>query len=106
MALSKIKSRKIVVDGAAYRWVFSPDSGFFYVIVQCSSGNGARLEAQSSSDWLDFGDAHISPGSVEALIRLAINDGWTPSTNGAPFRVKDFDRRLGIRPKAEKRRPE
>lgn len=105
MALSKKSSREIYVDGDTYRWVFSPDSGFFYVVVQSAIGDGARLEAQSSSDWIDFGDAHISSRDVARLIRLALKDGWSPSINGPPFRVQDFDRRLNIRPTEAERTP-
>ncbi len=100
MALSKKGSRKIVIDDEEYRWAFSADSGYFYIVVQSATGNGARLEAQSSSDWLDFGDAHISSGDVERLIRLAMKDGWCPLNNGPPFRLQEFDRRLDIQPTA------
>ena len=96
MSLSRKKSRKISIDGHDYRWVFSPDSGYFNVIVQIADGAGARLEAQSSSDWVNYGDAQISPGIVEKLIRLAIEDGWEPTERGVPFSVRSFDKRLGI----------
>ncbi len=96
MSLSKKKSRKISVDGKDYRWAFSPDSGYFRVIVQIADGDGARLEAQSSNDWIDYGEAQISPGIVEKLIRFAISDGWKPAERGVPFSIYDFDKLLGL----------
>ena len=103
MAISKKGSRTITVNGIAYRWVVSPDSGYAVVVVELEPNPGERLlgycnpftEARSpDAGGLRLNTIHrtISPGAVTRLIRAALERGWQPAKKGtAEFRIRSAD---------------
>ncbi|MCP5031606.1 MAG: hypothetical protein GY939_07350 [Actinomycetia bacterium] len=96
MALSRKKSRQIVVEGISYRWAVSMDSGYDVVVVQHDSGTGQRLEAQTSL-WRRPGEhRRITPAGVSALITYALTNGWVPDSLGPPMRVQDIDKQVEL----------
>jgi hypothetical protein len=103
MALAKKGTRRITVDGIAYRWVVSPDDGYMILVAEWADGPGQRLEA-----FFQYHDVHepagqgafrivgqrrsISPGVVRALILAALARGWQPLVRVAnAFRIPDAD---------------
>lgn len=81
MALSKAKSRPIVVGGEAYRWAFFQDSGYDSVTVQRAIGHGRKLALQV--EWVRA--SPVTPAFVARAIEFALAAGWVPSESGAPF---------------------
>lgn len=78
VSLSKKGSRLITVEGVAYRWSFSQDSGYAVVVLQHGAGTGQRVEAQTGSR--DWGDKRpVTPAGVARLITFALTQGWNPT---------------------------
>ena len=91
MAISKKKSRKIVVDGQAYRWAVSEDSGYSVVVVQSDLGSGQKLEAlldwacrTSTATGAGVRIPEITPAMVSQLVRSALREGWRSEARGVP----------------------
>jgi hypothetical protein len=96
MSLARKGARKITVDGKEYRWKVSVDSGYFTIVVQLASGTGQRLEARTAFG-RNWGDARpITPAGIASLIRVAIDEGWAPSSEGSPHRMNDVDGRVRL----------
>ena len=99
MSLARRTSRKIIVDGTAYRWTASGDSGWINVVVQHASGDGAKFHARAP--YFDWYDAHwyeinapvsprlpnVTPAIVRRLIEAGRAAGWNPATAGPPFQL-------------------
>ena len=71
MAISRRKSRKIVVDHQEFRWSPSQDLGFVVLLVQLSYGSEKKLEVVISDDKnvvIDNGSYLIELGSTGCLI--------------------------------------
>jgi len=111
MGLSKRKSRKINVDGHDYLWSPSKDSGYVILLVQDSSGKGAKLEIVISNDKniiiengsysIEVGDANktiITPKLVEKMIKDSINMGWKPLVRASSIKFFYDKGNLVIRP--------
>ncbi|WP_171472256.1 hypothetical protein [Frigoriglobus tundricola] len=98
MAISKKYSRRIVVDGVAYRWRIPPEveydqtahDGHLIVNVWPEKGAGQTLRL--------YGGLHpmreratasvvITPRRVADAIRAALRAGWTPMTSNQLFRL-------------------
>jgi len=95
MALAKKGSRKIVVDGHSYRWVFFENSGWNDITVQSNSGLGAKLVVQCMWDKFDNKAqgvrgwySPIAPKEVSNFIRKAKIAGWNPEKLGPAFSLK------------------
>jgi hypothetical protein len=76
MALPSQNRRKIVVNRHDYHWVFDPSrlSGRdAYIVVQCDSGTGAKLQLR----WIGL----ALPRFVAEAIRFALANDWAPSGN-------------------------
>lgn len=103
MGLAKRGTRRIVVDGVAYRWVVSPDDGYMVLVAELAEAPGQRLEAffayqdvyESQDGGVDrvVGQRRvIRPGVVRAVIQAALGRGWKPSQRGlTAFRIHDAD---------------
>ena len=105
MGLARKGSRTIQVDGRAYRWVATGNSGFIGLAVQAASGKGQLLEVI-----LDYQDEHIetpgpgqgleqraqvTPGPVRRAIRHALEEGWAPDAlRLPPFRLEHPERKI------------
>ncbi len=95
VALSKKKSRSIMVNDVEYRWAFSMDSGYATIVLQHGSGTGQRVEAQTGRwNWGD--ERSVSPAVVARLIEFAQKQGWDPTTSGPPLRLRDIDQAIGL----------
>jgi hypothetical protein len=103
MGLAKRGTRRIVVDGVAYRWVVSPDDGYLVLVAELADEPGQRLEAffRYHDVYEPLGEGvlrivgqrrSIRPGVVRAVILAALGRGWQPSQRGIqPFRMHDAE---------------
>jgi hypothetical protein len=101
MALAKKGTRRITVDGVAYRWVVSPDDGYLVLVAEWDGGPGQRLEAffqyhdvcepsEAGAFRIAGQRCSISPGVVRAVILSALATGWKPFVRVAKaFRIHD-----------------
>ncbi|QIP82779.1 hypothetical protein GLX30_00280 [Streptomyces sp. Tu 2975] len=107
MALARKGSRRITVDGAAYRWRLrgrpTYDQGMVWspltYAVEIADGPGTTLVVTTDQphpgNWLGRTAAPLLPSHVADSIRTARADGWTPGGPGSPFRL---DRSQGFVP--------
>ena len=79
MAIGRRGSRAIVVDGKRYRWTFSIDSGYSWLVVQLAAGTGRKLLVYGPTD------LEPMPKLVTKMIEQAIALGWSPVNRGAEF---------------------
>jgi len=84
------KSRRIVVDGTAFRWMIS--HSFPDLVVQSESGGSSLLARgvrsrtyDSDYDWYKYDP--VTPRSVASVIRHAINSGWKHDVKGSAFSI-------------------
>ena len=97
MAIGRRHSRRIVVDDRAYRWRLRsrPSYGQALCETPCTYAvedydrPGKALVVTTNqphpSNWLNRPASPALPGEVARTIRLAVEHGWDPSGNGAPF---------------------
>jgi len=97
MALVKKGSRRIVVDGRAYRWQLRGRPSYGQALcetpctfaVEDNDQPGRTLVVTThqphSSNWFDRPAEPILPAEVARTIRLALERGWNPAGRGAPF---------------------
>ena len=88
MAIPKKKSRRLSVDGLAYRWLLSIDRDApFYrtvsIAVELHSSPGTKLivfPIGIDVNYIDFNrDEPFTPRIVEQFIRNAREAGWEPT---------------------------
>lgn len=98
-------SRRIVVDGTAYRWrlrgrptysqglLWSPCT----FAVEHADAPGTTLVVTTDqphpSNWLGRGAEPVLPSDVAEAIGLALGAGWVPTVPGRPFHL---DRSAGF----------
>jgi hypothetical protein len=104
MTLARKGTRRITVEGTAYRWVVAPNDGYMVLVAESADGPGQRLEAYFRyHDLCEPAEAgafrvvgqrrSIRPGVVRAIVQAALGRGWQPTKRGLPsFRVYDADR--------------
>jgi len=102
MALVRKRSRRIVVDGTAYRWrlrgrptysqglAWSPCT----FAVEHAATRGMTLVVTTDqphpSNWIGSEAEPVLPSGVAAAVRLALREGWTPTTSGSAFHLDQF----------------
>ena len=103
VAVVRKGSRRIVVDGRAYRWQLRsrPSYGQALCETPCTYAvedydrPGRTLVVTTnqphSSNWLDRPAEPILPREVARTIRLAVERGWDPSSSGAPYSLDQSD---------------
>jgi hypothetical protein len=103
MAIPKSGSRKIVVDGVAYRWRVRPRAtinitdygGPLTFAAERDGVNGGILVAalpQNRVYWEDeSGEVPATPRQVADVIRRAIRAGWKAELPGSPFQFDAAD---------------
>lgn len=96
MTLASKGLRRISVDGVKYVWKVSVDSGYFTVVVELESGAGQRLEARTRHDRKQGDKRSITPGGVAAVIRAALQEGWTPAARRPAHRMTSVDERIDL----------
>ena len=88
MSLAAKGSRPITIDGDAYRWAVSPDSGYNVIVVQAATGDGAKLLVYVSYSNIRYASADadgqlaVTPALVTSIIRQGRQNGWQPDQNG------------------------
>ncbi|MEV7186669.1 hypothetical protein [Kitasatospora sp. NPDC093102] len=98
MALARKGSRRIVVDGVAYRWRVSSrhwccdyEGTTLGYAVEDAAHPGTTLVVDTGRPALrnpDAVPAHlVLPREVAAGIRFARSKGWTPGAGGSPFKL-------------------
>ncbi|MER7766866.1 hypothetical protein [Kitasatospora sp. NPDC096140] len=98
MALAKKGSRRIVVDGVEYRWRVSRkhwccdyDGGTLGYRVEDASSPGTTLVVETGRRAVlepsPVPAELVLPREVAAGIRAALSDGWTPRSDGSPFKL-------------------
>ncbi|KJS57014.1 hypothetical protein VM98_03725 [Streptomyces rubellomurinus subsp. indigoferus] len=98
MALVKKGSRRIVVDGVAYRWRTSRkhwccdyDGGTLAYAVEHADRPGTTLVVETGRPFVQeprlLPAELVLPGEVAAGIRAARSRGWRPDAPGSPFEL-------------------
>ncbi|MET9119384.1 hypothetical protein ABZX38_35050 [Streptomyces longwoodensis] len=107
MALVRKGSRRIVVDGTAYRWRLrgrpTYDQGLVWspctFAVEHADTPGMTLVVTTDQphpgNWIGRGAAPVLPSDVAVAVRLALRGGWTPTTVGSAFHL---DQSAGFTP--------
>jgi len=107
MALVRKGSRRIVVDGTAYRWRLRGRPTYFQALawtpctfaVEHADIPGMMLVVTTNqphpSNWFGREAMPVLPSDVAQAIHLALRKGWTPTTPGSPFRL---DQSAGFTP--------
>ena len=101
MSIPKKGSRKISVDGHAYRWSIrkkptysqSISVGFdFTAAVELYDSPGATLVISfpytRPDSWILPSNESITPSDIEKAIVMALNNGWTPAKAGRTFHLE------------------
>jgi hypothetical protein len=104
VATRKTGSRKIVVDGVAYRWrirqraTYSQadyGSGTLHVAVESDVQPGRVLvlltDRPHPKDWGNKAVVPVTPSDIAGWIRQAIRAGWVPSEAGPQFHLRVSD---------------
>ncbi|ALN58445.1 hypothetical protein GLE_3098 [Lysobacter enzymogenes] len=100
MAIASKGSRRIVVDGQAYRWAVRSRPTYTqglgaplaFAVQQVGAGEGQILHVVAAAarpdHWLGEPVATIAPAQVAAAIRLGLEAGWTPAAPGSAFELR------------------
>ncbi|MFE2217470.1 hypothetical protein ACFW93_36820 [Streptomyces canus] len=107
MALVRKGSRRIVVDGTAYRWRLrgrpTYSQGLAWApctfAVEHADMPGMTLLVTTNqphpSNWLGREAEPVRSAGVAAAVRLALSEGWTPAAPGSAFHL---DQSAGFTP--------
>ncbi|MFF0157612.1 hypothetical protein ACFYRY_08750 [Streptomyces sp. NPDC005263] len=107
MALVRKGSRRIVVDGTAYRWRLRGRPTYFQGLawspctfaVEQADIPGMTLVVTTNqphpSNWLGGEAMPVLPSDLDKAIQLALHKGWNPTAPGSPFRL---DQSAGFTP--------
>jgi hypothetical protein len=97
MALGRKGSRRIVVDGTAYRWVLRRRPTYFQALawtpctfaVEHAGAPGTTLVVTTDqphpSNWFGREANPVLPRDVARTIQSALSTGWVPTATGSPF---------------------
>ncbi|MFI1762736.1 hypothetical protein ACH41H_11895 [Streptomyces sp. NPDC020800] len=107
MALVRQGSRRIVVDGTAYRWRLRGRPTYFQGLawspctfaVEHADTPGATLVVTTDqphpSNWIGRASEPVLPSRVAAAVRIALREGWIPTVPGSAF---PLDQSAGFAP--------
>ena len=98
MALVRKGSRRIVVDGTAYRWRLRGRPTYFQGLawspctfaVEHADAPGMTLVVttdQHPSNWTGREAEPVLPSRVAAAVWVALREGWTPTAPGSAFHL-------------------
>lgn len=93
MSLPKRGSRRVEVDGRAYRWLIRKaptySQGVYMepmtVAVQAEDGRGVLhvdLAVSRPDNWIDPHQTAVTPHVVRLIVRAAQDAGWRPEADG------------------------
>ena len=103
VTLTHKRSRRIVVDGRAYRWQLRSRPTYARGLcwtpcayaVEDYDRPGRTLIVTTNqphpSNWLGRPARPVLPRQVARAVRLAVQAGWDPSSTGAPFHLDQSD---------------
>ncbi|MCE3036025.1 hypothetical protein [Streptomyces sp. CMSTAAHL-2] len=107
MALVRKGSRRIVVDGTAYRWRLRGRPTYFqglgwspctfaveHADTPCMT-LAVTIDQPHPSNWIGREAAPVLPSGVAAAVRFALREGWTPTASGSLFHL---DQSAGFTP--------
>jgi len=96
MAIRKTGSRRLAVDGVAFRWRVrhrdpEPDNRgwrWSFAVQQADTPGGTLIVrlTRRHPRW-DATTTPVKPVEVAKGIRQALAKGWNPTTNGSPFHL-------------------
>ncbi|WP_199562471.1 hypothetical protein [Micromonospora deserti] len=99
MTLASKGSRRIVVDGVAFRWTvrrrptYSQANGWspLTFVAELAEEPGAVLVVSlpyaHPGNWIGYASAPVRPATVAAGIREALTGGWQPAKPGPAFEL-------------------
>jgi hypothetical protein len=99
MSLTQKGSRRIVVEGVAYRWVVRPKPTYCQSLTWRSLSFAAELEISGQStlvvkldaprpdNWVGEQGFTITPSFVAQAIKQALERGWKPESRGSPYEL-------------------
>ncbi|MFD7708029.1 hypothetical protein ACFV6E_34720 [Streptomyces sp. NPDC059785] len=99
MALVRKGSRRIVVDGTAYRWRLRGRPTYSQGLawspcafgVEHADAQGMTLVVATDQphpgNWIGREAGPVRPSRVAAAVRLALREGWTPTVQGSAFHL-------------------
>ncbi len=85
MGLPKKKSRKIIVDNIAYRWLASGKADGIDIYVELYEQPASLLRSRVKYDSGGRQQIAVTPASIELLIRDAVSRGWSAHLTGPDF---------------------
>jgi len=98
MTIPRKGSRKVIVDGEAYRWLVRRKAtysqvdygnGKIHVAVEHVEKHGTTLLVQTNhphpQDWATEHVVPVTPADIATWIQIAITNGWCPKEPGATF---------------------
>lgn len=100
MAITKRGSRRIVVDGAPYRWTVRRKPSYgqalaetpltFAVELELAKGSVLVVDAGTArpDNWMKAPASAVAPKLVERSVREAIAQGWRPAVKGKPHTLR------------------
>lgn len=100
MAIANKGSRRIVVDGLAYRWSVRSrptyDQGLgaplSFAVQSADAEQGqvlhVTLDAARPDAWLPAATVEVGPALVGEAIRRGLAAGWTPAAPGSAFALR------------------
>ncbi|GGZ98068.1 hypothetical protein GCM10010371_67220 [Streptomyces subrutilus] len=103
MTLPKKGSRRIVVNGVAYRWRVrrrpTYDQGMSwspltYAVEQADAPGTTlmvRTDRPHPGNWMSELTFPVLPSSVAAAVQAAREKGWTPEAPGSPFLLDETE---------------
>lgn len=97
MAITKKGSRRILVEGSAYRWAVRSRPTYAQALGQSPTSFAVELEGIGQTTlvvtlstnrpdaWIDSTASTVTPSTVERAICAALRQGWRPSERGTPY---------------------
>jgi hypothetical protein len=101
MALNRKGSRRIVVDGSAYRWRLRRKPTYSQGLcwspctyaVEHAGRPGTVLvvttDQPRADNWVGGQGNPVRPADVARAVRVALVRGWTPELPGSPFHLDE-----------------
>ncbi|MEU5664242.1 hypothetical protein [Streptomyces longwoodensis] len=99
MALVRKRSRRIVVDGTAYRWRLRGRPTYLQGLawspctfaVEHADAPGMTLVVTTDqphpSNWIGRDSEPVLPSHVAAAVRVALRQGWSPTAPGSALHL-------------------